>query len=339
MKSDRLRRQHKAWKKDQERAKQGQPALSASRSTEHHRSPITFLAPAVLSFLDDPQAAAEFFTRIQGFNKRRDIFVDLSVVRQITPDAIAVLLALVKFLVDARRVNVSGSYPDDAKATDKIRESGFDQYVRTSGHPGIGLQGEIVRRDLLMTSKKAEASRAKQLIDFAAGKGNRAGHLRLKPSYGHLLECMANTHQHAGPAGLTGKETWWASVYRDRSRHCDCFTFIDMGVGIFRSLEMDMRLKLYNLLNVTRPAILKRLLRGEIPSSTGKKYRGRGLPGLFESFRCSKIARLTIITNDVLADVQADRFTALPGSLKGVLLYWEVPHGSSREDNPSPDRG
>jgi hypothetical protein len=137
---------------------------------------------------------------------------------------------------------------------------------------------------------------------------------------------MGNTHQHAG--SFAGEKTWWASVFRDVRRSCDCFTFIDMGVGIFNSIELSARLRLYNVTGLLRPRILKELLEGKIPSSTGKSYRGRGLPSIYQSAMAGKIQRLVILTNEVYADTSRNDFRNLATELRGVLLYWEVAHGS-----------
>jgi hypothetical protein len=265
------------WKKrrrDARREGQFTPAL-AEIIPKTHRSPLVFKAPAVLSLIDSPDLAIEFFRLLQQHRKRRDVFVDLSDVDQITPDAIAMLIALVGFLGKRRSVLVSGNYPEGLRAKNAIRRSGFDKYIRSRLAPDGTRQGEILRDDYSINQTHADGEYAAKLVDFASEGRDGLGVLQV--TYGHLIECMGNTHQHAG-GGVAGAERWWASVYRDAERHRDCFTFVDMGVGIFRSVELGVRLKMYNLFDALRPSILRKLLQGEIPSSTGKGYRGRGLP-------------------------------------------------------------
>ena len=189
--------------------------------------------------------------------------------------------------------------------------------------PSAKPKGAIVRQDLTIDSKRADGGFARKLVDFAVDN-NPKGNLRLKGTYGHLLECMGNTYQHAG--GAPGETTWWASAFRDAARRCDCFTFIDMGMGIFNSVELSARLKLYNLTSLLRPNILRELLEGKIPSSTGKKYRGRGLPSIYKSALSDKLRRLVILTNNVYADTKANDFRTLGNDFEGVVLYWEVSH-------------
>jgi anti-anti-sigma regulatory factor len=264
-----------------------------------------------------------FFRQLQAHVKHRDVFIDLSGVTRITPDAIALLLAIVRQL-EKRRLHVSGNYPDEPSATETIRESGFNDYLKTSMRPSGSKKGAIVRQDLSQHSKDADGQYARKLIDFAEADGQNR--LRLKVAYAHLVECMGNTHQHAG--AHPGEQTWWAAVFRDTRRHCDCFTFVDMGIGIFNSAELSIRLKMYKFTGFGRQKILKELLEGKIPSSTGKAYRGRGLPSIYQSCIQQKVRRLVIVTNDVFADAERNDFRPLSHDIKGVVLYWEVPHGS-----------
>ena len=297
------------------------------RPVKARRSPVIFTAPYLLSLVEAPDLSIKFYHDLQKFNKQRDVFVDLARVTKITPDAIALLLSIVIRIGRVQGVQISGNYPDASSATETIRESGFDQYLRSSLPTPRALRGAIVKRDFLVDAKRAEGYQAQKLIDFAAKDGG--GLLRLKAAYGHLLECMANTHEHAG-RGLIGSESWWASVFKDTERQCDCLTFIDMGVGIFESIELNLRLRLFNLVGAFRPNILRDLLEGRIPSSTKVAYRGRGLPSIYDSVVKSRTtSRLMIITNDVYADVQGSRFVQLSHSLEGLLLYWEVPYGPS----------
>ncbi len=290
------------------------------------RSAARIEAPEVLSYLHEPARAAEFFGRLRLARRNRDVFVDLRAIRRITPDAIAVLVANVKALQE-RRIWINGNYPEDGGAALMIQQSGFNQVISSSHRHLASTGGVIVRRDKLQISQKAEPDRAKRLIDFAA-MDDPTDRQRLRSSYGHLMECMANTHEHAH--AIAGGAVWWASVFKDTVRHCDCFTFIDMGMGIFESQEFGLRLTLSGILG-TKPFLIRQLLEGKIRSSTNKGYRGRGLPGMFDECKLGNIRKFTITTSDVIADVANDLYMSLPHEFKGVLLYWEVPHGSNTQ--------
>jgi hypothetical protein len=182
--------------------------------------------------------------------------------------------------------------------------------------------GALVRQNLAVGSTEADPEHARELIDFASSRsGNRA---HLKEVYGHLIDLMTNTHEHA--SRRQGTEKWWASVYVDHSRGCDCFTFIDMGVGIFGSVVLQLRLQLMKFVGkLSREETLRLLLSRKIPSSTGKPYRGRGLPSIYEALKVERsISRLLIATNDLHADLGEERYMNLSAHFHGLLLYWEV---------------
>jgi hypothetical protein len=308
-------------------ARAPEPETSRPIDAARHRPPVRFDAPELLSLTDYPNQCISFFCELYSFSKRRDVFVDLSRVKKITPDAIALLVSVVIGIGRRHKLRIFGNYPDAQHVTEMIRVSGFDQYLKSSGLPSHNTHGAIVKKDFVLDSRRAEPKFAKQLIDFAAKDDGDI--TRLRPAYENLLECMGNTHQHA--SAVEGAESWWASVFQDSSRSCDCFTFVDMGVGIFDSIELGLRLKLYKLVGVGRQQIMRMLLAGKIPSSTGLGYRGKGLPSISDSMRDKHaVSRLVIITNDVYVDVGTDRFDLLPRHLKGLLLYWEVPYGNWR---------
>jgi hypothetical protein len=70
---------------------------------------------------------------------------------------------------------------------------------------------------------------------------------------------------------------------------------------------------------------LKLLLQGEVHRTvTGKYYRGKGLPGIFEACKTNKISNLIIISNDALADFSNDKFISLKNKLSGTYVSWEL---------------
>jgi hypothetical protein len=196
------RLQWKRWKVEERREREG---IEAVRQLGH-RAPFIFKAPSVLSLVEAPEVSIQFFHELQSFLKRRDVFVDLSQVTRITPDAIALLLSIVK-KIGQHQVHVSGNYPQNMAAMATIRESGFDQYLRSSLPHTNTPRGAIMQRDFLFGARQAEGRFAQKLVDFATKRSGVSG-VSLKATYGHLLDCMTNTHEHAG--STAGVERWWA---------------------------------------------------------------------------------------------------------------------------------
>jgi hypothetical protein len=115
------------------------------------------------------------------------------------------------------------------------------------------------------------------------------------------------------------------SVYCDTESRKAAFTFIDQGIGIFESQSLLFRLRLAKkvLLN-KRTDVLRELLHGNIPSSTGLRYHGYGLPGIYKACVHQRIRNLVIVSNNVYANVEKDEYRPLKSSFDGTILYWEV---------------
>ena len=115
------------------------------------------------------------------------------------------------------------------------------------------------------------------------------------------------------------------SVYCNVENNRAAFTFIDQGIGIFKSQGLLFRLKFASqLMFRDRTDILRELLLGNIPSSTGLAYHGYGLPGIYDACINGRIRNLVILSNDVYANIERGDFRPLKNSFDGTILYWEV---------------
>ena len=111
------------------------------------------------------------------------------------------------------------------------------------------------------------------------------------------------------------------------------FSFIDYGVGIINSLRNDEHGKFYNIIPKIRELfnpqnnaeMLSLLLKGEIhKTSTGKYYRGKGLPCLFKACEDNKIANVVVIANDAKVEYTAGTNVKLNNSFAGTFIHWEL---------------
>jgi len=120
-------------------------------------------------------------------------------------------------------------------------------------------------------------------------------------------------------------ELWWATVYADTGRGKICFTFVDTGVGIFRSVRIGTVRKIYDLFGGKKDAdILRDMLLGKVPSSTKLSFRGKGLPYMNRLAMEKRISSLVIVANDVFANVSSETFEQLRTPFHGTLVYWEI---------------
>lgn len=262
---------------------------------------------------------------VREMSDEQNVFVDLSRVQTLTPDAVAALLAMIQHckIVGAR---ISGNAPEDPRAREVLNNSGFRSHVSSApgfrGAPSRGRIGKFAK-SRETTSNHYSQDLALELIQFATlqlnGKAEYHG-----PSYSVFGEAMLNTLNHAARKGEP-KEPWWASVYYDGERKRACFTFLDQGVGIFESHTLTTNLKFKSLVGLLNQGqLLEKIFNGEIPSSTRIPGRGNGIPEMYESCKAGRIRNLTVIANAACGEAETETYTMIPEPFEGTLLYWEI---------------
>lgn len=281
-------------------------------------------APEVCSFLQNPNETIQFFNKLKILSRDRNVSVDLSGVTTITPDAIAGLVAMIHRFNEQDAL-IEGNVPRDRVARSMIEHSGFRDYVKTPGWaPARVLMGKVRKRSRSRDTVEIRYNQqvTTDLIAFATEK--LTGSPRANgPSYSNFGEAMLNTLNHA--SATSQPEPWWASVYFDADRKRACFTFIDQGIGIFRSHRLTATLKLVKTLSILSSAdILKKILQGEVRSTTRVEGRGNGLPGMYKHCKAGRIRNFTVLANDAIGNAETDEYRSLRTSFAGTLLYWEI---------------
>jgi hypothetical protein len=241
-----------------------------------------------------------------------------------TPDAVAALLATIH-LCRVKGARVSGNVPSDHVAQQVLNESGFRTYVRNSpSYQHLPQMGQIAKRSSSgeIYQNKFDEQLARGIIEFATSK--LTGSVRTGPSFSVFCEAMLNTLNHASAVGRF-HEPWWASVYFDSTRSRACFTFIDQGVGIFRSHRWTTAVNVLKYLRLLDPGqILERIFQGKIPSTTKVAGRGNGIPGMYEHCKSGRIKNLMVITNHAIGNAETETYGVLSNDFPGTLLYWEI---------------
>jgi hypothetical protein len=323
---DYIRTRQEAEQRNARRRKTGSKFTGTVAQKQEARSRRQFQtveAPSVFSIVNNPDEAMRFFINLELYSSRYNINLDLSKVETLTTDAIAALIATIRRL----DVGMRGNLPGNADAQRMLLESGFFDYVsKTQELPKVK-RGSIEQQK----SKMVEPVVAAELVHFGT-KGIFGSSQKCTAAYSTLIECMANTRNHASgrsdkktPEKRKPPETWWATVYADAGRGKVCFTFVDTGVGIFRSVRLGMVRKIYNLFGGKNDAdILRDMLEGKVPSSTSLSFRGKGLPYMNRLALQKRLCSLVIVANDVYANVSSGQFEMLGVQFHGTLVYWEI---------------
>jgi hypothetical protein len=292
-------------------------------------------APDVLSFVRNPEEVARFISELRHLEQsRHPVYVILKQVKEIDYDGITVLLsAVVRF--KSRKISFNGDFPDDKAVRRTIEESGFFEYINDKFKDRD--QYELSRKKIYTHAKKNVDSVLGQKIIEAASQ-TVWGEIKRCPGVQRvLLELMQNTNNHASFGGV-GEKHWWLSVKHIKDEHRVIFSFVDYGVGVFNSLKNKRPdSKFYGIiehlykktvLSITGgsdAAVLRLIFEGELhKTATGKTYRGKGLPGIYQALQKNQITNLCMITNKVFFNSARNEYDLLHTEFEGTFVYWEL---------------
>lgn len=278
---------------------------------------IVLRAPSVFSMFDRPDAAVPFINSLLSCRTGQRVFIDLSKVSRMSADAALCLMAAAR----EHRGLVRGNLPRDRKTLEILRELGFVALLRMDV-PQLGLTSLTNRGFMQQRSKagaRVEPDFAQRCAEMATLNTTRQGSDR--HTYRLLIECMSNTHNHAGTGGR--QAPWWVCVHSPAPGRV-VYCFVDLGVGIVASA------KARNLMDAALHALdspadaLKAIALGAHGSRTRKSERGRGLPGMVEVCRKGSVRDLKLLANSGMWSVSDDRKHVVAESFPGTLVRWEV---------------
>lgn len=288
-------------------------------------------APSLFSLTENTEETLSFVSKLEEcLEQRRKVFVNLSEVEIIAHGAIVVLLSImVKF--KSERIDFNGNFPKNKSANKALADSGFitELYKKKIE---LGSSYDVRRNKILTHANKVVDSKLTDRI-ISDISTQIWGQKRRCPGLQRVyIELMQNTNNHASLV-QKGEHLWWTTVQYDSKKKTAYFSFIDYGVGILKSLTTDTRGKFYNIIPQVRSLfkpnnnaeLLMLLLKGEVhKTSTGKYYRGKGLPCLFKACEDGRIANVVVIANDAKVEYGNTKPIKLGKSFSGTFVHWEL---------------
>lgn len=292
----------------------------------------TLTSPQHFSFIEEPEKTIKFINRLENlYLRRQSVFVDLKNIRSLDHSAVAVLVS-VMFSFKSRNIAFNGNFPLNKELAKILIDSGFFKYL--SKPIGNKIEYTIGKENQIFARANKEVNSELGLIVMAEVSNTIWGTNRTcKGLQRTLLELMQNTNNHAD-LEEKGAKHWWLSVNHDKKCKKVSFYFVDYGVGIFESLKSKPNgnkwfgwfEKLKNKLQYGgNDEVLRLLLNGDMHMTvTGQHFRGKGLPGLKEVLDRNQISNLRIISNNVYADIDKEKFFRLSNEFSGTFVTWEL---------------
>ena len=292
---------------------------------------IVKVSPSNFSLIDNTEEVVKYINDCRELlHKKEKKYIDLEAVEKLTPDAIAVLVACAndkKFRGEYGQI--SGNAPQRPNLSKLLFESGFYQYVQSSPEMKFAQNRKC---NLLHKESDfiVQPNWAKQACLYGTNHvfGNSSPNSDL---YEMIIEAMSNTNNHA--SSNKGNVKWWLYAYNNPNGNT-CYSFVDLGVGIFESLPVQTfkktKIKLGFSHNID---LVKDLLDGKIKSreKMDNKIRGKGIPQIANNSQNNIFARAIIISNNVKINLKTKQSQKITSSFRGTFLYWELTNPKTYE--------
>jgi len=160
---------------------------------------------------------------------------------------------------------------------------------------------------------------ARGIRAFAQDKLNTNDKARMRNLYKMIIECMANTRNHAYTR-FKGLHKWWLMASFDQRSKSVGFTFIDNGHGI----PSTVRKKLLGDIAAADHKLIASAMSGELRTSTRLSYRGKGLPSLLRSLRSGAIQDLSVLSMRGFVNCTTMQGRKTSEQFQGTMITWKM---------------
>lgn len=300
--------------------KKDKPDSNRELKATRRKGKYEITVPNNFSVINNPKQMLEFFEDINYHaRKRRNIFLEMSKIQDMTSDAILYMLSLFDYHKSVHRFsNISGNYPQNISCRNLLVEGGFLDYVEPK------YQIKRISPDILSVKSNStvQGDIASKVIRFSLSKLDQQRDSKSRGIYATLIECMANTIHHAYRENNPYTKWWLMALYGDNKVN---FTFYDSGMGIPKTLKKNFSEKFFgSMFNQKNDyELIISALKGEFRTRTGDKWRGRGLPKINSFYNQGYINKLTLVSNYGYVNFGENRFYNMSEKFRGTLFSWD----------------
>ena len=279
-------------------------------------------APKDFSFVDNPQNVLSYFNQITDFVcDNQPVNIDIREIETLTPDTIILLIAKLSDK-KSKRVGLSGNAPKEPILHRMFLESGLYNFVKSKGAKPIAPNNKLWKHSTNNQVKGEMAGQATEICKIMFAKNNII--YDSDNLYNLLVEAMSNTINHAD--SNKHQMNWWLYYFIDEVNEKIKYSFIDLGIGIFKSANFDSYRKLFNIFLTGNELLVKPFLEGKIISSreNDNEISGKGVKQIISCAELSEFINFTIITNDIKINVKTKASESLNANFDGTLIYFEI---------------
>lgn len=297
--------------------------IAVKKQRQLHKEYFQLAAPKNLDLINNTNEVLGYFSEARELLKNEtNVNFDISGVELLTAPTIALMIANINDNNFTFESNVSGNAPNKPELQRLFSESGFYDHVKTKGRFAHG-KNTLLHKEV-HTKVVPEMAKEATIIGTRHVFGNERP---FDLVYDTLIECMQNTNNHAS-ISHKGSCYWWLYVYSDPDKKITSYTFLDLGVGIFNSIEVrDYIKRIFKRIPFKGNLLLvDDLLSGKIGSRLDKDrgMRGKGIPQITNDSKSENFKSFYILANDVKIDLKSGNKESLNQKLKGTMIYWEL---------------
>lgn len=304
-----------------------------SKTYENKRKhTVEIVMPENCSIINNTEEMLSIFRTFRKYvPKQVQIFFDMSSVSELTGDAIIYMLSMFDWHRKKRgQLNIRGNFPKDQNCSNLLRSSGFFKYMNTPA-PNIQHSKYILE---IEKDTKVQPHLAKNIVAFTREHLQLPRNKKTKDIYKTIIECMANTKNHAFEARSISPLWYLMSIYDEKSKDVT-FTFLDAGFGIPKTIRINkaesflekidklMRKLHKDIKLINDMELIMQALKGAFRTRTIKGYRGKGLPAIHQYYKSHSIENLIIISRRGYINL-SQKNRVLRDDFLGTMVSWKI---------------
>ncbi len=316
------KRRTKKWKKRKAYNK-FQRRLQIYKHIERiNKGIINLEAPQNFSFIDNSDEVVKYFNLVkENVESDQPIKIDISKITNLSPDIIILQIAILKDR-KSMRVGINGNAPEDPNLRKMFIESGLYNFVSSRGKKRVADNNKLWKHS---TNNQVKGEIAGEAVAVCKSLFQQNGiNYDTDNIYNLLVEAMSNTINHADKK--KANINWWLYYFIDENDKTIKYSFIDLGIGIFKSASFNSYRRIANIFVPGNSFLVKPFLEGKIISSreNDNEISGKGVKQIINCAKNPEFTKFTIITNDQMINVKDKTNQSLSHNFDGTFIHFEI---------------
>jgi len=321
------KRRTKKWKKRKSNNKK-QRRLQIHKHIERiNKGIINLEAPQNFSFLDNTDEVVKYFNIVKdNVDSNQPVRIDISKIKNLSPDIIILQIAVLKDK-KSMRVGMNGNAPEDPNLRKIFVESGLYNFVNSKGKKRVADNNKLWKHS---TNNQVKGEIAGEAVAICKSLFEQNGIIYDTDNiYNLLVEAMSNTINHADKK--KANINWWLYYFIDESEKTIKYSFIDLGIGIFKSASFDSYRSFANIFVPGNSLLVKPFLEGKIISSreNDNEISGKGVRQIINCAENPEFTKFSIITNDQMINVKEKTNQSLSHNFEGTFINFEISYSNN----------